>query len=108
MAGPVAAGITSERAETTHAVELGRHQQTVGHGLAGLGDDAVLEALRQVEDAQRIAAQRAVGGHLVAVALRRLRPDRLGQAGEGQAGRTGRQETATGETHDHLEVAGRM
>ena len=68
--------------ETSHAVELAGDQQAVGHGLAALGDDAVAEALRQVEQAVGVAHERTVAGDLVDIGLpgRGLGLDAAGEA----------------------------
>ena len=73
--------------EAPHAVGCSRDDQAVVHRLAGLGNDPVLKALGQVDDAERVTHQRAIARNLVGIGLGFLRQHIAGEAREGEGGR---------------------
>jgi hypothetical protein len=89
--------------EAAHAVGLERDQQAVAHGLAGLGDHLVGEAVGQVEETLGIGPERSIAEHLVAVGrVRRLSEGRAAVTGEGEADGGSREEAAAIGRHEAI------
>ena len=85
--------------EAAHAVELSGNQQAVVHHLAGARQNAIGEALGQIEPAGGIGLQRTVARDLVDVGLLRRRQGVPPETGESQRRRSARHQASSVQGH---------